>query len=125
MEDPTEGLGEIIGRVDDARDVFQDDVLGILPILDGKVLNINVAGALSRNTSVDHLDSRLVVFVDRSRVMLGKTQLFQNSTEVFGMLRSKNSSKELSFSRAGCSDGLRLGTVRDGAATHSERVAGG
>ena len=43
MEDPAKGLDEIISWVDDPGDVAKDDVAGIFPILNGKVLNVNMS----------------------------------------------------------------------------------
>jgi hypothetical protein len=45
------------------------------PILDGEVLDINVLGAFSRLVGIHHFDGRLIVFVQRSRTMLRKTEL--------------------------------------------------
>ena len=42
MQYPTKRFGEVIGGIDDARDVVHDDFTGFLPILNGKVLNIDV-----------------------------------------------------------------------------------
>jgi len=68
MENPAEGLGEVIGRVDDTWDVAHDNVASILPILDGKMLDVDVTRTFRGNTGVDHFDGRHVVFEDRSRV---------------------------------------------------------
>jgi hypothetical protein len=46
-------------------------MVGLLPILDGKVLYVDVAGALSGLVSVDHLDGGFVVFTDRSWAFFG------------------------------------------------------
>ena len=56
MQDPTEGLGKVVGRIDNSREISHDNVASILPVLDGKVLDVNVTRALSRNSSIDHFD---------------------------------------------------------------------
>ena len=63
MKDPAKRLGEVIGIVDDAREVNQENVTIVLPILDGKVLDGNVAGPLCWDAGVHHINGRLVVVV--------------------------------------------------------------
>ena len=48
MEDPAQGLGEVIRGVDDTRDVAHDNVASLLPVLNGKVLDINVTRTFGR-----------------------------------------------------------------------------
>ena len=72
MEDPTEWLGEVIRWVDDARDEVHDNVAGIFPVLNGKVLDVNVAGALGGDLRVNHVDGRFVVHPDGCGSGLGK-----------------------------------------------------
>ena len=48
VKDPTESLGKRISRVDDAGDVFKENVAMLLPLLDGEVLDCDVAGAGGR-----------------------------------------------------------------------------
>jgi len=43
MEDPTEGLGQIVSRVEDSRYVEHDDISGGFPVLDGEELDVNMA----------------------------------------------------------------------------------
>ena len=112
MQDPTEGLGKVVGRIDNSREVSHDNVASILPVLDGKVLDVNVTRSLSRNSSIDHFDRGHVVLVDRSGSMLWKSEFFQNEPQVPGMFSSENGGKKLSFGGAGSRDGLRLSAVR-------------
>ena len=42
-EGPTECLGSMVGNVDSTRDVMHDDDSMALPLLDGKMLNVNVS----------------------------------------------------------------------------------
>lgn len=39
MKNPTKRFSEVIGRVDDTRDMFHDDVTSIFPVLNGKELD--------------------------------------------------------------------------------------
>ena len=48
VKNPTESLGKRIGGVDDAGDVFEEDVTMLLPLLDGEVLDRDVTGAGGR-----------------------------------------------------------------------------
>ena len=43
MEDPAERLSEDVCGIDDAGDMTQLDITIFAPILDGKMLNVNVA----------------------------------------------------------------------------------
>jgi len=42
--------------VDDDRDKLYDDAAIIFPVLDSKVLDIDVTGVLSKDQSVNHVD---------------------------------------------------------------------
>jgi len=123
MENPAKGLGEVIRRIDDAWDVAHDNVASLLPVLNSKVLDINVTRTLGRNTSIDHLGSRHVVFVDRSRFVLRETQFGHYITARLGLLSGKDDSEKLSFRRASGSDRLRLGAVRNCTIAESKSVA--
>ena len=50
--------------------MLQDNILLIGPVLDGKVLDINMARSFSRDVIVDHIDSRHVVFIEQSGAVL-------------------------------------------------------
>ena len=67
MEDPSEGLGEVVSRVENAGDVFHEDVTTFFPVLNSEVLDVDVTRALCRDLVVDHVDGRKVVLVERSR----------------------------------------------------------
>ena len=75
MEDPAERFGEVIRWVENSSNMVHDNILGVLPVLNGKVLDVNVTGALGRDLRVDHVDSRHIVFVDRSRTSLRESEL--------------------------------------------------
>ena len=104
MEDPAQGLGEIIRWVDDPRDEFHEDVASIFPVLNGKVLDIDVARALGRDASVDHVDGQLVVTVKGGRSLWPKAELRHDGPQVASMLGRVEGSKEFHFSGAGCCD---------------------
>lgn len=56
MENPAEGFGEVIGGVDDARDVTEFNDTTVFPVLDGEVLYVDMTGSLGGDSGVDHLD---------------------------------------------------------------------
>lgn len=56
MEYPAKGFAEVIGWVDDTSYVNREDITIILPILNGEVLDIDVASTFSGLARVDHLD---------------------------------------------------------------------
>ena len=124
MENPAERLREVVGRIDDAWNMAHDDVAGVVPILNGKMLDVNVTRAFGGNASVDHFDSRHVVFVDRRGTKLREPQFLQNGAKVLRMFGCKDSSEKLSFSRASGSDRLCFGAIRDSTTAKHESVAG-
>ena len=51
------------------------------PVLDGK-MDINVTRKFGRDTVVDHVDSRHVVFVEQSRTMLWVSHFKKDSNKI-------------------------------------------
>lgn len=100
MKHPTERFCEVIGWIDDSRNMEKDDVAINFPILNGKELNEDVARAVSGDASIDHVDCRLVVAVHWSRAGWWKAKLRENGAKVLGMLGSRDSGIEFSFSGA-------------------------
>ena len=74
VENPSEGLSEVIWGVDDAWDEVHDDIASIFPVLDGKVLDVDVAGALGGHLGVNHVDGGFVVHPDGSGTALSETK---------------------------------------------------
>ena len=124
VENATDAFGEGVAGIDGTFDVFEEDVASTFPILDSKVLDVNVAGAFGRTAGVDHVDGRFVVLIEKSGMLLSKAKLLKDDTEIFGDLGSSNSGNKLSFSGAGGSDGLGFGAIGDDTASKGETVAG-
>ena len=124
VEDPTKGLSESIGGVDDARDVGQDDIVTILPVLYGKHLYVNVSATFSRNAVIDHVDSGHVIFVYRSRVRLCIPKLVEDGAKVQDCLGSGDGSDEFSFSTTCGSNRLCLAAVGDDTTSKAATVTG-
>jgi len=97
VQHPSKGLGEVIGKIDDTRDKFHDNCARILPILYNEVLDINVTRALSRHTSVDHIDGQLVVAAHDGRALRRKAEVSHDGSHVSSVLRGGNYGKELCF----------------------------
>ena len=70
MEDPSQCLGKGVGWVDDARDVFQDNVALLFPFLNSKVLNGDVARAKRRLGGVDHQNGSLIILIQNCWAVL-------------------------------------------------------
>lgn len=66
VQHPAKWLGQVIGRVDDAMNELHDDCTGFLPVLNGEVLDVDVAGTLGGYACIDHVDGRLVVTMEDS-----------------------------------------------------------
>ena len=42
VKDPTEGLGECVSQIDNTRNVVEDDITRVFPVLNGKMLDSNM-----------------------------------------------------------------------------------
>ena len=117
---PTESLGKRIGGVDDARDVFEENVAMLLPFLDGEVLDRDVAGAGGRLGSIHHQDRCLVVLVEGGGAELRKSEVAENCTKVLCSLGCCNSGDKFGFSGTGGDCRLKFGVICDGTTTQGE-----
>ena len=122
VQDPAQGFGQIVSGVDNARHVVHDDIAGILPILDGKVLDIDMTGTLGGDLGVDHIDRRHIVLIDWGRPRGRKTKLRENGSEVLGVFGGRDSAEKLSLSGAGGCDGLSLTAVAHSAPSKEEGI---
>jgi len=122
VQDTSKGFCQVIGGVDHIRDELHNNGPGFFPVLDGKVLDVNVMGALSRDASVDHIDGQLVVAEQDSGSGRRETQIGHDGLNIASMLCSSDGSKEFCFSRASCSDRLCLASVGDGVTAEKESV---
>lgn len=109
VKDPSERLGVSIAWIDDARDVVHLDVPISSPLLDGEMLDINVSRARRGSVLIDHGDGGLVVYVERSRTILSKSQLSQDGAKVLGNFCSTDGSYKFALGRTGGNSGLELG----------------
>ena len=75
-----------------------DNILGFSPILDGKMLNLNMTRTFSGDTVVDHIDSRHVVFVERGWTNLRVSDFQEDGTQVLGVLGCCDGSNKFGFS---------------------------
>ena len=81
VKDPAKGFGQVVGGVEDTRDVLHDNVASFFPFLDCKELYVDVARSFSGDAVVDDFDGRHVVFEGRAHVLLRSTALVP---ELFG-----------------------------------------
>ena len=77
---------------------MHDDVTGVLPVLDGEVLDLDVTRSLGGHTSVDHVNGRLVILVDGGRLGLGESEFLHNRPDVSGLLGCGDSGEEFGLS---------------------------
>ena len=122
MKNPTKRFCKVIRWVDDAMDECHDNVACIFPVLDGKMLDIDVTRAFGGDLGVDHVDGRLVVGVEDSGAFWRETQLSHDGVKVLGMLGGGDSSHEFSFSGACGSDGLCFASVGHSSAAEHESI---
>ena len=117
---PTESLCKRIGGVDDTGDVFEENVAVLLPLLDGEVLDRDMAGAGGQLGSIHHQDRCLVVLVEGGGTELGKSEVAENCAKVLGSLGCCHISNELGFRGTGGDCGLEFRVVCDGTTTQGE-----
>ena len=67
MKDRAKRFSKIVRRVENATNEMHDNITMFFPILNGKVLDMDMAGAISRNARIDHVDGRLVVAKQNGR----------------------------------------------------------
>ena len=58
----------------------KDDLSGILPFLNGKMLDFDVSGAFGRDLGIDNFKSGRIVFVKDSGIRLGEAEVGENGT---------------------------------------------
>lgn len=66
VEDPTNRFSKAVGRVDNVGDMYHVNIAGLFLILNGKILNVDVARTFVRATGIDHFDGQFIVFQKRS-----------------------------------------------------------
>jgi hypothetical protein len=91
-----------------------DDDSTFLPLLNRKMLDIDMSQVGSRFAFIDHGNCGDVIFVEWCWVILGYSKLKQNGTKMLGNLGSMNGSNELSFGRTRGNSSLQLGLIRNG-----------
>ena len=61
VQHPAKGLGEIIARVEDPREMFHDQVALFTPFLNSEVLDLDVSGTRCGSVLVDHVQCGSIV----------------------------------------------------------------
>jgi hypothetical protein len=84
MKHPSQGLGEeIIGWIEDPRYELHDYATSIFPVLDSKVLDVNVTRALRRHSGIDHSFQSCVEVENRTRNRTQPEMSYENSTQYY------------------------------------------
>jgi hypothetical protein len=61
MKSPTESLSRLIRRVHGFGQIVYGDDISVAPLLDGKIMDVDVSRTRSRPTFVDHRNGSLLV----------------------------------------------------------------
>ena len=123
MEDPSNWLGEGVTGIDDTINEPKFDVAGFFPILDGKVLDVDVARSFSCMAGINNLDGRCIIFIQDSWASRGETQTGENGAEILRRFGCQYGSDELCLGRTGGSDSLRFGAVCDSCTSKDKDVS--
>ena len=86
MERGAQRLCQRIGGVDNARDVREDDLLGSFPLLEGKMLDVDMTGTWCGAICIDHQDCRGVIFEQGGRTKLWVPKLEEDRPKVLAIL---------------------------------------
>ena len=62
------------------------NILSVSPILNGNMRDVNMARPFSKDTNVDHIDGRHVVFIKWSGTVFGIFNFQEDSMTIFGVL---------------------------------------
>jgi hypothetical protein len=81
------------------------------PLLDSKILDVNVSEAFGGASGIDQFNGRFIIFVQDGRLLLSKSELMKDEMEVFCNFSGCNSGDELCLSGAGGCDGLSFGMI--------------
>ena len=93
---------------------------GFGPVLDGKMLDVNVTKPCNRDTVVDQFYSKHIAFVKGSRAVLAMAQFQKDRMGITCMLCSNNHDKNFSFGIGLVSSGLSFREVQNNAAIQEE-----
>ena len=88
-----------------------DNIFGFGPILNGKILDINMSRTFSGDTVVDHIDSRHIVFLVRRRSILRVSKLEKDGTQILCVFCRCDSGNKLSFGAGGSSGRLSFRAI--------------
>ena len=93
MQYPAEGLGEIVRWANDSRNMMHSKILLRFPFLNGKMLDINVTGSFSRDTIINHDDSRNIVTIYRSGLIDCIPQFLQDCRRHLACLAARTAAR--------------------------------
>ena len=123
VKGPAEHFGSLVRGVDDPWDVAHNDDLVVMPFLNGKVLDINVAGMRHWLLLVNHCNCSLIVHVEWSQQRLSESEFDKDRAKILGNLGSTDATNELSFSRRSGDRSLQLGLECNGATSKTKTIA--
>jgi hypothetical protein len=100
VERGTERLCQRVHGIDDDRDMGKNNLLGSFPLLEGKMLNVDVTGTRCGMIRIDHQDRCGVILEQRGRTELRVSKLQENGLKVLGDLGSMYGGEEFGFGGA-------------------------
>ncbi len=109
MQNPSKSFCRVVGHIENARDVFHENVSLLVPILDCKELHINVMRMCSGLMLVYHCNGCLVVFIESSGLSLCKAKVLQDRSQISCHLCCVDCSNELCLSWTCGNHSLQLG----------------
>lgn len=123
VECPAEGLGTLVGGVDDAGDVVHDDISTLTPLLNGKMLNVDVTRARRRLAVINHGNGSQILFIEGGGSRLRKTKLGEDGTKILCNLGSLTSADKFGLSTGSSDSSLKLRLVSNRTTSEAEDKA--
>ena len=113
MENPAKSFGEGIRRIDDAGEMAKDEIAKSMPLLKGKVTDVNMARSFGGPVVVDNLDGGIIVNPNWCGIRLSVPKVMKNRSKILDDFSNGGTGDEFRFSRTGGCERLCLGAISD------------
>ena len=101
MEDPSKRFGEIVIGNEDPRKMLHDKIFLLAPLLDGKLLDVNVLSTGSGMLFIDHVESSHIVNEQMCWTGSKSVKCCEDAAKTLGDLSTSQRRVKLCFSQTG------------------------
>ena len=107
---------EVVGEVDRCVNAFEEDEVALRPIIQRKVLNVNMMCMCSRFLCISHCSTAIVVFISHCSHFLRYIKISENTTNKEAHPANIAGCHEFCLSGRQCNSRLELSFVSNGVA---------